>query len=481
MVYAQFVKGLISNMKKMVVTCFWDLSPSLENALEVALHFCHLGYDVRIFDGASVVSFREFDRSHKACSTYRFLRPLVRGVQIARKYGAISWQSYDGFEYYDELTTKGKRNLWNVSSFDEARRVKIDDFEVGAAALSSVIHVMNEVPSKDADFKNYRSLWVNVVKSGVEVYKYFEKVFEDESFEVATFNGRFVNDAAVVAAAHKKNRTWWLYENGPVLTHFVLFKSFPGHSISRHRAQMQSMFEQLKEEDLEEQGRSFFANKVSDINFNPFASSFKAGAKLDLKNQVESSKIVMFFQTSDDEYFSLDSATASEYSTDWYDQQELIIYLAEKLRDFVFVVRMHPHMAQKAKSYQDRWLKGTFPSNVEIVPFDSPVSSYDLLELGGPIVVVGSTVGLEAIFRKKPAIVAGATWWSNIDGAYEATTKAEVASLIAAYSELEVISNHGALMSGAYINSAFNGVPHRVTKRTGLYKALFDDVDLFKL
>lgn len=443
------------------------------------MHFEGLGYEVFVFDGASVVSFREIDRSPRGTGLLRFLRPLVKGMRIARVRADLKWLPFDGFEYYDSLVDAASP-LRKVTEFEQAKRVKVDDFEVGSAALSSLIHVNNEVPSAGDDFRPYHLLWMHIVKSGIEVYRFFESILVDPDIEVVTFNGRFVNDAAVLAAAKKVNRKWWIYENGWLGAEKVCLVDFPIHSIAGHRARMTSQFDTESKENLISAGREFFTSN-RDQNNNPFISAFDEKlAPSDIGLGIDKETIIVF-QTSDDEYYSLSESVSAEYKVEWPDQLVLVRTLAENRPEKRFVVRMHPHMGDKSVKYRDKWLRGDWPENVQIISYDSPISSYRLIEEGGPVVVAGSTIGIEAIFYGHPVIVAGATMWSHVDGAHEASSYECLVDLIDNYHSLATPDPEEALWVGAYLYSSFFGFPAKLTKRTGKVAALFDGKNLMAL
>jgi hypothetical protein len=92
-----------------------------------------------------------------------------------------------------------------------------------------------------------------------------------------------------------------------------------------------------------------------------------------------------------------------------------------------FVIRIHPaeirlEMRETRQRVAD-FLQANFPvlpSNVHIIPPDSPLSSYTLMRLSQVGLVYTSTVGLEMALQGKPVIVAGQTHYADKGFTYQA-------------------------------------------------------------
>lgn len=91
------------------------------------------------------------------------------------------------------------------------------------------------------------------------------------------------------------------------------------------------------------------------------------------------------------------------------------------------VIRVHPaeirlEMRETRQRVAD-FLRANFPvlpSNVHIIPPDSPLSSYTLMRLSQVGLVYTSTVGLEMALQGKPVIVAGQTHYADKGFTYQA-------------------------------------------------------------
>ena len=68
--------------------------------------------------------------------------------------------------------------------------------------------------------------------------------------------------------------------------------------------------------------------------------------------------------------------------------------------------------------------------NITIVPPESPVSSYALMDVADKVVVMGSTMGVESCYWGKPVINLRKSWYDHLDVSYIPKSKEEFAELL---------------------------------------------------
>lgn len=100
------------------------------------------------------------------------------------------------------------------------------------------------------------------------------------------------------------------------------------------------------------------------------------------------------------------------------------------------VIRSHPAEVQLGRATSERVEKrvnevlSSVPSNVRIVPPESDISSYRLMEMSDAVVVYTSTTGLEAAVRGNPVVVAGETHYRGKGFTIDVETKEEYRELL---------------------------------------------------
>ena len=141
------------------------------------------------------------------------------------------------------------------------------------------------------------------------------------------------------------------------------------------------------------------------------------------------------------------------------------------------VIRVHPHLRHKAESYRRFWEQLPVPHNCTIIPADSPVSSYGLIDASDLVVTYGSTVGIEATYYAKPSLLLGSAEYDNLDVCNRAFTAESIVEFISKPSDWVVHDQVGVHMYGFYQN--MHGVPFEYYKAEGFFSGTFKGVNLF--
>jgi hypothetical protein len=133
----------------------------------------------------------------------------------------------------------------------------------------------------------------------------------------------------------------------------------------------------------------------------------------------EELKNVAVFNSSEDEYAAIDR----EWENNIYPSQaEGVDRLCRALADdrgIHLYLRLHPNL----KGMERSWLTslaqlGERHRNLTLIPAESDVSSYMLLDRADVVVTFGSTVGLEAVYWNKPSILLNICYYAGLGGTY---------------------------------------------------------------
>ena len=125
------------------------------------------------------------------------------------------------------------------------------------------------------------------------------------------------------------------------------------------------------------------------------------------------------------------------------------VWFAEHKKDFTLVIRVHPAEAIALGSRSSREhivddLHREFrklPDNVRVIPPDSQLSSYTLLDLANVVLVYTGTLGLEASIRTKcPVIICGNAHYANKGFGYFPQSREEYFGLLNNFDQLSAPS-----------------------------------------
>lgn len=175
---------------------------------------------------------------------------------------------------------------------------------------------------------------------------------------------------------------------------------------------------------------------------------------------------VAIFNSSEDEY----TAIGGEYDKTLYvNQTEAMHRLCESLKDdpdVILWLRIHPNLSNVHWSFAEKLLLlEERYKNVRVIPGDSKVSTYDLLDACNTAVSFGSTMGIEAIYWGKPSILLGRCVYERFGSVYVPHTHEEAVGLIRTRN-LALLPVEGALKIAVFWKRGGHSIAHFTGTRT---------------
>ena len=411
---------------------FWEVGYHFETALEVACETVEKGENVRFYTGGRNLQFSEHKQVVKLSNRFANQSPLNRArTLVYSKYSPAE------FSFFDDWIINSER----AEQFAEAAKLstqdllalKLDDFEIGSSTLASLTNIIRTDPTL-IPYNQFGHQIRAIISSGVSVYESaiieFSKSKPDN---VVVFNGRFVHDAAVTAAAECLNIPVYFHERG-CDEHQYSLRPFRPHNFKRLVAEAESVWSSstLGDSAKCDLAEKWFESRISEGfggGWVSYSSHFNRSKDLGLLEElgIEPNKYVLFATTSDDEYAFVHSSIRRAFT--WSDQFSLVKDLENILRDDdrKLVVRLHPNLTTKDTGLVKEWerLARSMPNVIFVSP-DTDVDSYKLVKYSDAVVSVGSTLGLEALYMGKATICCAQSLYSQIDGCMLVNTAQEM-------------------------------------------------------
>lgn len=204
---------------------------------------------------------------------------------------------------------------------------------------------------------------------------------------------------------------------------------------------------EMTDEEKIELGNSFYQNR---------RHGKYAGDKIYVKDQtagkvppIDTTKMnIAIMNSSEDEYASVGG--------DWDDlqffpsQYEGILFMLENATpNMHFYLRIHPNLKGINYKYHTALLQlGERHKNITVIPAESDISTYSLLDKMDKMVCFGSTMGIESVYWKKPVILLSAGLYYYDDICYLPKDKDEFLKLLGA--SLEPKYNESVIRYGAW-------------------------------
>ena len=460
---------------------FWSCTPHLEASLEIAINEAVLGNDVTYFWGGDDVLFSENNSQGKFGQTFLSQKPIFKAMRLIREqFGDIFGfkSSWIDFDLNQDLEL-------SFNSSEELRKIKFEDYYVGTAALSSLSHIFLADLTKH-NISQFRPMLEEVMFSGIGVYQSALKILTlCHADQVYLFNGRFVHEAAVHAAALKLGIPVSFHERGSSLEKYSL-TPFLVHDRRGHFQKAQEMWleEVAKDYSVVEKTHKYMDQRIEEGvagGWKNFSKSFDRGMEeKDMRGiiGITTQKYWVYFQSSDDEYSAIPPWLRDK--VEWTSQEQIVEFLASQLPlDTSLIVRLHPNMCDKNKDNLQSWKKLETSSlgndkRVRFVWHNSTINSYLLAKNAEKVLSHGSSIGAEAIYMGKESICCGTALWSEVEGAKCVMNFAELQEAL----ETDCpVSPESVLPIAHYWLK--RGEPYRYYKSTGIYSGKFFDVDLF--
>ncbi len=314
-------------------------------------------------------------------------------------------------------------------------RVSIRELNYRGAPLGrGVLHA----PPSPATPSNDSHVWPKkyvekAVRSFAYVYDQVSQVIKDRRItSIYIYNGRFLHDSAVTAAAIDAGIPILSYDTGGLDTDFDLTID-ETHDWSALQTRMKNMFAQWDPAERDAVAGSWFEERINHVDLAnlQFTGGQKAGLSIDRDSDAP---LVVYFSSSGDEIAELD-LDWSEYFTD---QPHALVTLSRASRELGFdlVVRTHPHARIKPAEDNLDWASAVEVADPALhIDQHSSVDSYALMRAAAVVVTYGSTTGVEAAYLGRPVIVMGPSAYDELGCAVRPRTPDELSELLAAVGE----------------------------------------------
>lgn len=325
------------------------------------------------------------------------------------------------------------------------RELKYRGASVGRAILQ--VHPDDDTPITDEHL--WPREWVETsLRSFAWAFDQICALIEQRrSSLVVVFNGRFLHDAAALAAAEANDLPVLSYDFGGNETDFDLTRD-PTHDWSALQQRMLTMFESWDEAERQAVGSSWFEERRhhSDPRNAKFVESQRRGNSLDIDS---SGPLIVFFSSSGDEVSELD-LDWSEYFYGQSGALQAVVSAVRQIPNATLAVRTHPHLRHKPRKDVEEWHRDVEQAQPHVhVDEFSDIDSYTLMDQADVVVTYGSTTGVEAAYAGKSVIVMGPSAYDELGCVTRVTSQDE---LLRALIERPVGSQDGALAYGLMMN-----------------------------
>lgn len=404
---------------------FWE--PNFERNLELIQLHLDKGDKVTIFYCSGNLHACDPNRDHSLVNCFTCVVKRIKGFdQLKYKRGQLVKRNFENLDFSQKQIIQN----WTCD-FDDLQKLKKAEYEgvdIGMAVASSLISVFRD---PEPNVIQHKQFLTNLFKASLSIYFSYKNHFKDSRPDlVYAFNGRFSDIRPVIRLCeihginykvHELGSTIYKYDLGfnhllhsPGAFHFNVINSW----ISEKDDQKKIAIAQKFYEDSRN-GISYFWKSYT-VDHNP--TELPDGWDPNARN-------IVIFNSSDDEY----AAVGKEFNNQLFQRQiDALKFLKKSFEGHHRVrlfLRIHPNLAGVKSSVARETLQLN-GGNFVVIPAESKISTYKLMDSASVVLTFGSTTGIEATFWGKPSILMAVCRYSKLDVAYIPKTKEELIELI---------------------------------------------------
>lgn len=335
-----------------------------------------------------------------------------------------------------------RKNSLNISfdynNVQELKDLKYKGVDIGYGAFSSYVsYTRNVMPDFNKYLKNYIDYSMRAeLRMTDSLTDYIKTLHPDK---VVFFSGRYVNVKPLLNIAMNNKIDYIATErvvgekpNGSKYHQIlkIAFYNMLPHSINAKYLLINKIWAEEDEKLKYAEGKRFFENK---------RHSKPAGDVIYTKNQNEGElpfgfdvkkRNISIFNSSEDEFYAISKEfdEASLYPNQYIALKTLFEHYKDN-SNMHFYLRIHPNLA--SVPYKSHTMLYSLKyENVTILPPNSTVSSYALMDKSEKVIVFNSTMGVESSYWGKVVIALSKCVYTPFDIVYTPENERELFALI---------------------------------------------------
>lgn len=358
-----------------------------------------------------------FEKSCFRCLECKFVnKTIFRRVNKNNRFTLLKISDFINKNKYQYSQNVFPHNL------QELKKLEYNGINIGYGIVSSFVSITRNIKPEFNDVTS--AFFDNFISSSKALIDVLFKITEqiDVSY-IKVFNGRYGLIRPLVEFARFKGISYSTFEKpAPYekVSRMVEYKNAMPHTISYRTKFINDVWEQSANPEKNKIASSFYENRRNGI---------AAADKVYIDHQVKgmlpdnfdsSKRNFVIFNSSEDEFFSIDN--------DWEEKSLLgsqiqgiqkICELLNPHKDIHLYLRVHPNLKGIPFYYADSIAQSLKQfDNITVIPSESPISTYDLLDVCEKCIIFGSSVGVEANFWGVPSILLSGSSYYYLDVCY---------------------------------------------------------------
>jgi hypothetical protein len=390
------------------------VTPHLETELELAQTHLEKGDSVNFLICKGELETCLNNPEHLKSLCFKCNSTVKNGIKLLKKNNNVLLLDYPKIDIDYSIIPD------EFTDIEELKKFKIDDsIEIGLGAASSLISFHNR--EHKLNTKDFKSEISRELRTSYYLYKAFMlSIIPDVKPDLLyIFNGRFSTSWPIVSLCKKINIPFFTHDRGGKMGNYILAKNTIPHDFNYFNKEIEKVWAN-GDDSKYKIGSDFYLERRNKVVQGWY--SFTTNQKKDYLPESFSKKRknIAIFNSTIEEYAAIKGFEKFLHIfNDEIDALRSILTLFKDDVEKYFYLRVHPNLkgfinTQITDLYN---LKNEF-NNIEIIKPESNIDTYALLENSDIIIVLGSTVGIEAVYWGKPVIQLGLALYNNLNVVY---------------------------------------------------------------
>jgi len=423
------------NKKKLIIYTAYPYWPRLETELEIADKHINTGYNVTFLScmGGLVICPNNF--KHRKLKCLSCTSRLYAGYKWLGKDRAALKRMYNVSSEQQMVINKMISQSFNC--WDGLRAIQIEGDDVGEAVFSGFVsHLRETHPDFNKQNVDFTKL---LLKNALIVHFSIQNhLLEEKPDKLILFNGRTAPWRPALRVGVSLGIDTKVFEVSSRFNTYILTNKTYSHNPINMSKEILQAYERsiLKKEDKVKITYEWYHGREEATASNQFLFTQKQIEGFGISDLKKESKLkVGIFVSSEDELFVIAESKSPFYK----DQNMAITQITDDLKDedILFIVRVHPNLMGLNNTQTKGLLEiCSSRSNIKYIPPESKINTYELIDICDVVIVFGSTVGIEAVYKGKPTILMGQAEYRGFGGTIEPDSHEKLIKILKESAEL---------------------------------------------
>lgn len=354
---------------------------------------------------------------------------------LERKLGAIATGlnkqvrhiNVGGYKSFKNSTATHKIN---IKDMDELKKVKSPEgYDIGMSIASLIISSIGDTSIDiDESLKNLINDYYWDITAFGRFIEFVINKFSIESLYIC--NGRLPYQRIALRVGNQMGIPVTTYESAPGLNKYQTFENVLPHDLKYQKEKINEFWNtnSYTREEKEIIASEWFDSRiqgkdVAGINYTLMQDKQK------IPYMNHRMKNIVIFNSTELEIAAVNEEYTDTIYRDQNDALNQILRFSDWDDNVKFYLRVHPNL-NSVNSEQTRFISNIQSDRMVVIPADSEISSYALMQQADLVLTFGSTIGMEACYQKKPLILAGRCIYEELDGIFKPSTHLELCNMI---------------------------------------------------